>query len=94
LKFANSDSLLLVLAATGTVLLDSFTAREATLTMATDKKILFAVDLEEMSGIPQSTWRYWAHTGQGPRSYSLGRRRVWDREIVEAWLAEQRAAGQ
>lgn len=61
--------------------------------MAIDKKILFASDLEEMTGIPQSTWRYWAHTGQGPRSYSLGRRRVWDLEDYEAWLAEQRAAG-
>ena len=62
--------------------------------MASDKKILFAGDLEEMTGIPQSTFRYWAHIGQGPRSYCLGRRRVWDRVFVEDWLAEQRAAGQ
>ena len=61
--------------------------------MATDKKILFALDLEEKFGIPQSMWRYWAHIGQGPRSYRLGRRRVWDRTDVEEWLAEQKAAG-
>ncbi len=60
--------------------------------MATDSEILFATDLEAEYRIPQSTWRYWAHTGQGPRSYRLGRRRVWDRSEIEKWLAEQRAA--
>ena len=60
--------------------------------MATDKNILFAVDLEEMSGIPQSTWRYWAHTGQGPDSFKLGRRRVWRKSEVLAWIDDQQAA--
>ncbi len=62
--------------------------------MTTDKILLFASDLERLYGIPQSTWRYWAHVGKGPSSYCIGRRRVWDRDIVANWLAVQRAAGQ
>ena len=61
--------------------------------MATDKKTYFALDLEGVYGIPQSTWRYWVLIGQGPPSYLLGRRRVWDRDVVEKWIDEQRNAG-
>lgn len=53
---------------------------------------LSALQLAEMTGTPASTWRYWAHIGSGPQSLKLGRRRVWRREIVIAWLAEQEAA--
>ena len=51
-------------------------------------------DLEQLTGTPASTWRYWAHIGQGPASMKLGRRRVWRREIVAAWLnAQEEATG-
>jgi hypothetical protein len=52
-------------------------------------EIFDASDLEGRTGTPASTWRYWASIGQGPVSYKLGRRRVWDRVVVEQWLAEQ-----
>lgn len=45
--------------------------------------------LHEWTGIPSSTWRYWVLTGHGPKSFRLGRRRVWRRSVVEAWLQEQ-----
>ena len=47
--------------------------------------------LEHLTGTPASTWRYWASIGAGPASFKLGRRRVWKKSIVLAWLAEQEA---
>jgi prophage regulatory protein len=50
---------------------------------------LNSTQLEELTGTPASTWRYWAHIGTGPASFKLGRRRVWRRDVVSAWLAAQ-----
>lgn len=50
---------------------------------------LTAPQLEQKTGTPASTWRYWAHLGKGPASFKLGRRRVWKRSTVEAWLEQQ-----
>ncbi|NKS64602.1 DNA-binding protein [Rhodococcus hoagii] len=46
----------------------------------------------EHTGIPVGTWRHWAHVNEGPRSFTLGRRRVWRKSVVLAWIAEQEAA--
>ena len=59
----------------------------------TQPEFIDAPQLEEMTGTPQSTWRYWAHIGEGPPSFKLGRRRVWRRRAVLLWLAEQESAG-
>lgn len=56
-----------------------------------DKEIFGARDLEALTGTKASTWRYWASVGEGPASFKLGRRRVWRRSIIEAWLADQEA---
>lgn len=53
---------------------------------------LGGLDLEKLTGTKASTWRYWASIGQGPASFKLGRRRVWKKSAVLAWLAEQEAA--
>ena len=53
---------------------------------------LTAEELEEMTGTPASTFRYWALNGEGPPSVKLGRRRVWKRDQVEKWLAKQEGA--
>jgi predicted DNA-binding transcriptional regulator AlpA len=42
---------------------------------------------------PVSTLRYWRHLGTGPHSFRLGRRVVYRRADVTAWLLEQAAAG-
>ena len=49
-------------------------------------------DLERMTGTKASTWRYWESIGQGPRSFNLGRRRLWRKTAVLAWIAEQETA--
>jgi DNA-binding transcriptional MerR regulator len=36
--------------------------------------------------------RYWHHVGKGPKSFKVGRRRLYAVEDVEAWLAEHRSA--
>lgn len=53
------------------------------------EEILDSKELEQLTGTRASTWRYWASIGQGPASFKLGRRRVWKRSIIQAWLAEQ-----
>lgn len=50
---------------------------------------LTAPELEQLTGTPESTWRYWAHIGSGPPSFKLGRRRVWRKATVLAWLESQ-----
>jgi predicted DNA-binding transcriptional regulator AlpA len=52
----------------------------------TTAEYLSAVELEQLTGTPASTWRYWAHLGSGPPSFKLGRRRVWKRSTAMAWL--------
>jgi prophage regulatory protein len=51
-----------------------------------------STDLEKLTGTKASTWRYWASIGTGPASWKIGRRRVWKKSIVLAWLAEQETA--
>ena len=52
-----------------------------------------ARDLEGLTGIKASTWRYWAMLGgAGPSSFRLGRRRLWRKSEVMAWIAAQEAA--
>lgn len=57
-----------------------------------EREIVGAVDLEKLTGTKASTWRYWASIGTGPASFKLGRRRVWKKSAVLAWLAEQEEA--
>ncbi len=56
-------------------------------------EFLTAVDLEALTGTRASTWRYWAHIQSGPTSFKLGRRRVWRRSVVLAWLEAQEGVG-
>ena len=56
-----------------------------------EKEYLSATELEEITGTPASTWRYWASIGSGPPSQRLGRRRVWKRSTAIAWIEAQPA---
>ena len=44
-------------------------------------------DLAALLRVPTSTVRYWKHLGEGPRSLKVGRRVLYRREDVDAWLA-------
>jgi predicted DNA-binding transcriptional regulator AlpA len=57
-----------------------------------DDEFWQAADCEAATGIPAATWRYWAHIGAEPPSFKLGRRRVWRRSAVMAWIDEQEQA--
>ena len=57
-----------------------------------DNEYCTAAQLEQWTGTKASTWRYWVSTGTGPKSFKIGRRRVWKRSEVVAWLAAQEAA--
>lgn len=49
--------------------------------------------IDEVAGIvraPIATVRYWRHLGIGPRSFKLGRRVVYRRDDLDAWIAQQR----
>jgi prophage regulatory protein len=59
---------------------------------AAARDILGSLDLEDLTGTKASTWRYWDHIGTGPASFKLGRRRVWKKSTVLAWLESQEAA--
>ena len=51
--------------------------------------------VEETAGrlrISKQTLRNWQVTGRGPRSFLIGRRRLYARSDVDMWLAEQRLA--
>jgi predicted DNA-binding transcriptional regulator AlpA len=50
---------------------------------------LFAEEMESDYKLPASTWRYFYSVGKGPKASKLGRRLVWKRSDVEAWMAEQ-----
>ena len=39
--------------------------------------------------IPEATLRWMRHVGTGPKSFKLGRRVVYKRADVEAWIEEQ-----
>jgi prophage regulatory protein len=57
-----------------------------------DSDFFSSTDLEKFTGTKASTWRYWASIGSGPASFKLGRRRVWRKSDVMAWIAHQEAA--
>ena len=50
---------------------------------------LTSTGLEQLTGDPASTWRYWAINDTGPRSFKIGRLRVWRRTDVLAWIAQR-----
>jgi hypothetical protein len=58
-------------------------------TDVTPSEYLFAEDMERDYKLPESTWRYFHSVGKGPKASKLGRRLVWKRSEVEAWVAQQ-----
>lgn len=47
-------------------------------------------EVAELTRTSRQTIYWWRHTGKGPASFKVGRRVLFDREVVLAWLDEQR----
>lgn len=47
-----------------------------------------------LTTVAPETIRYWRHIGTGPPWFKLGRRVLYRREVVEAWIAEQESKAQ
>jgi hypothetical protein len=45
-------------------------------------------DLQELTGIPKATWRYWHSVGQGPPSFKVGCKRLYRKTVVHQWLSD------
>lgn len=54
---------------------------------------LITEEVAELLRTPPETVRYWRHTGKGPRSFKVGRRVLYAREDVEAFIEAARRAG-
>ena len=55
--------------------------------------LLSTKELSRHSGIPEGTLRYWRACGEGPPSFTLGRKRVMYRwSTFKDWIASQEAA--
>ncbi len=46
-------------------------------------------EVAQLYRTPPATLRYWRHQGSGPKSFKLGRRVMYRKADVEAWLAAQ-----
>lgn len=54
------------------------------------EQYLTTKQVSELTGIPEGTFRFWRHRGEGPRSHTLGRKRVvYPLSGLNEWLAAQ-----
>ena len=52
---------------------------------------LISEEVAKVCRAPVATLAYWRHVGKGPRSFKVGRRVLYDRADVEAWLEAAKA---
>lgn len=55
----------------------------------TDHEYLTITEAAELLRAPVATLRYWRHLDTGPRSFRIGRRVMYRRVDLDAWIAEQ-----
>ena len=51
--------------------------------------LLTITEAADLLRAPVATLRYWRHLGTGPRSFRLGRRVLYRRDDLQAWVEEQ-----
>ena len=54
-----------------------------------DRELLTIAEAAELLRAPVATLRYWRHQGTGPRSFRLGRRVLYRRDDLHAWIDAQ-----
>jgi excisionase family DNA binding protein len=52
-------------------------------------ELLTITEAAELLRAPVATLRYWRHLGTGPRSFRLGRRVLYRRDDLHAWIDAQ-----
>ena len=52
--------------------------------------LLTIAEAADLLRAPVATLRYWRHRNTGPRSFRLGRRVLYRRDDLHAWIAAQR----
>lgn len=52
-------------------------------------QLMTMAEVAEVTRIPVNTLRFYRHKGTGPKSGLIGGRVMYQRESVEAWIAEQ-----
>jgi excisionase family DNA binding protein len=52
-------------------------------------ELLTITEAAELLRTPVATLRYWRHLGTGPRSFRLGRRVLYRRDDLHAWIDAQ-----
>lgn len=55
-------------------------------------ELLTISEAADLLRAPVATLRYWRHIGSGPAGFRLGRRVVYRRADVQAWIDTQHAA--
>src|SRR4051794_12446233 len=58
-------------------------------TASREPELRTITEAAELLRAPVATLRYWRHLGTGPRSFRLGRRVVYRREDLYAWVDTQ-----
>ena len=54
---------------------------------------LTTAEVASITRTPVESVRYWRHVGKGPASFKVGRRVLYARDDVEAWLQAARLTG-
>lgn len=54
-----------------------------------EQEFLTTAEVAAWLRMPESSVRWWRHSGKGPASFSVGKRVLYRRTVVEAWIAEQ-----
>jgi excisionase family DNA binding protein len=55
--------------------------------------LLTITEAAELLRAPVATLRYWRHLGTGPTSFRLGRRVLYRRDDLQAWIDARRDRG-
>ena len=55
-----------------------------------DCDLITITEASERLRTPAATLRYWRHLDIGPKSFKIGRRVVYRRDDLEAWIDTQR----
>ena len=57
--------------------------------VSSEHELLTIDEAAELLRAPVATLRYWRHLGTGPRSFRLGRRVLYRRDDLHAWIDAQ-----